>query len=711
MFLMSTALYTLYLSVYYACFIEETLSLAAAIKAGAEKVAGISRERYLLRLKWLKEATRFSVVFSHDERKKPAYVRISNLLESLRLDDADGRIRPQPFCVVLCGAPGCGKTGMAMRLASEFMKSRYGKFNSRDIVTLNETDEFQSEYRTNHKVVIFDDIGAETAAFAVNPWRKVIDFVNNIRKTSINPNLELKGNVYIEPDLVILTTNMDRRLGVHTYLNCPEAIYRRISAFLYLEPFGKVVEFPRSDPSYTVIEDRSAFTRGTEFRLFNNSDSLRGRAPLRPIEELIPDLIERFKVHFEEQTQYVDAINSYMDPPEECVSAWEAFLRDQIYPRWPRKVPLPTHVERQLPWYHRLTRRFCIEDDKVAMCQMDLEPKTPFKTKEVLPRIEKDEESLTSSDSQASYVNALSDFQDGLRWPYLQEHFNLKHFQYFQDRISDESSYWLFPFGFVEAHFTGHSMLVYPADSRLFTASLFEHPRPCFGPYIRGKVLRAYAQSLAKDATVASINTEQKRSAERVQVNQSKKPISLALSHKYPGMDIKASALTGKKYNKILKNCQRKIPEMHGRGCLRYHPSSLLTYQFIRRAWHYGYQRPVIEYEFSGLTPDAFILVGETPVIIESKCTMSPCETIMRYLRYYDRETAIGVGINYQGYWIYTLGEVPHQDFVHVAQICSAVFRFFEKYGIHFGLGVPFKKYKDHCTLFDPPSKIYSKNS
>jgi hypothetical protein len=41
----------------------------------------------------------------------------------------------------------------------------------------------------------------------LDPYRKIIDFINNIRKTSLNPNLEMKGKVFIEPDLVIVTTN------------------------------------------------------------------------------------------------------------------------------------------------------------------------------------------------------------------------------------------------------------------------------------------------------------------------------------------------------------------------------------------------------------------------------------------------------------------------------------------------------------------------
>jgi flagellar biosynthesis GTPase FlhF len=162
----------LYNALYYACFVDETLALASAIKAGAEKVAGITRERYVNRLIWLRALSRFHIMMTRDDRQKTSFIRINNVLQNLRLDSADGTLRKQPYCIVLCGFPGCGKTATAIKIAETLIKSRHGKFYSTDVVTLNETDEFQSEYRTNHKVVIFDDVAADREkASSINPWR------------------------------------------------------------------------------------------------------------------------------------------------------------------------------------------------------------------------------------------------------------------------------------------------------------------------------------------------------------------------------------------------------------------------------------------------------------------------------------------------------------------------------------------------------------
>jgi len=353
---------------YFSCYIEETLSLAAAIKAGAEEVAGLTRDRYLQRLVWLKEFTRFTTIFARDERKKTAFARITHLFDTLKLDAADGRIRKQPFCVLLVGPPGSGKTGTALKIAARLMKDRYKHFRSTDIVTLNETDEFQSEYRTNHKVVIFDDLGAENGnrPTVMNPWHKIVDFVNNIRKTSLNPNVELKGNVYIEPDLVIITTNRAPGENISHYMACPEAIIRRISACYCLETFTHCYRVDKVCPN--LISRGNIYTTGMRFN-YNCADYT-ARTSKRvdtsrvdgfdEVGSMITSLSTEFEEHMQAQEIYVASVNSILDVDDLCLSPWDCFYRDQIYPRLPKKVPLSPEIELLLPFYNRFFRMFCV---------------------------------------------------------------------------------------------------------------------------------------------------------------------------------------------------------------------------------------------------------------------------------------------------------------------------------------------------------------
>jgi len=335
----------LYHSLYYACFIEETLTLASAIRAGAENIAGISRERYMARLEWLKQLSRLHIFYNKDERGKSVFFRISALIESLKLDDSNGKVRKQPYGVLLAGPPGCGKTITAMRFAEKFLRAKYGEFNPHDIVTLNETDEYQSEYRTNHRVVIFDDVAAEQYAKAMqNPWRKIIDFINNVKKTALNPNVDLKGVVYINPDLVIVTTNMSitQSFGLSSWINCIGAIERRFPCILQLEP----------DFKHCFEADRQIRERNNLDRCHQACTKVVQNHVRRLLDEVIDEHTNLFVVQQAEQEEFVNGINSHFDVPRISRGFFSAFYSDVIQPfvpdRFRTKVivqPLSFHAD------------------------------------------------------------------------------------------------------------------------------------------------------------------------------------------------------------------------------------------------------------------------------------------------------------------------------------------------------------------------------
>jgi ABC-type dipeptide/oligopeptide/nickel transport system ATPase subunit len=676
----ASILYILYLSIYFACFIEETLSLAAAIKAGAERVAGITREQYMKRLVWLREATRWSILFNRDDKKKPAFVRISNVLESLRLDDSDGRIRKQPFCVGLCGAPGCGKTGTAMKIAASLMKQRYGKFSSTDVVTLNETDEFQSEFRSNNKVVIFDDIAAENSnrSTTINPWRKLLDFVNNIRKTSLNPNVELKGNVYIEPDLVIFTTNRTPDLDVSPWMACPEAIFRRISALLYLYDYEHAILIPRTEPlSQVDIHHYHTYSRLSVFdSKFNVSNiGTTQKNNMRLIDDLIEELTRDFVKHMDEQEKYVHQINSLLDIPEKESSSLRCFYDDQIYPLLPKKVPLPIHIERLLPWHERIPRKFCVEGN-FAICQMNYQVQngeSEIETSEI------------SGDEKMVWLDMV---------------FDEENYRILSPFFSDLYKYLPTSFGFYQVNDWSREPIVSPLRNHLYKDSDMKY------------LICGYSftpQQLKECYETKNIPLLISDDTEIIESPIYEGEIQLFVSHNY---DVKLddNHLKGKAMKTLLRNCQRKLAEMNAIGNLPFTPSSFLTYEVLRRAFKHGCTPVGVEYGFNGLTVDGcFRAKKGTMVLIEAKTMMDPRPQIKRYIKDYAVQApVIGIGINYTGYWVYHAGDADFEDLVATAMVCSAVFRFFNVRGKHLAVSIPYKKYKVHDDTYTPPKKIYT---
>lgn len=412
----------MYNALYYACFIEETLALASAIKAGAEKVAGITRERYVHRLVWLRAVTRLHIATKQDDRQKLSFVRINNVLQNLRLDSADGTLRKQPYCIVLCGFPGCGKTGTAIKIAEALMKSRHGKFYSTDVVTLNETDEFQSEYRTNHKVVIFDDVAADREKpSTVNPWRKIIDFVNNIRKTALNPNLELKGNVYIEPELIIITTNRtpSHHFGISLHMKCTDAITRRFSEVLFLHSdYHSCTPMSRSRPNG--LQTLPATGMLTSEDTFDGQSSYTHDKQMS-IYQKIEEMTISFNQKMDEQEEFISNVNDLFQSQPRNENAIVSFYHDMIRPYWFKKLNLPVELENQLPWYSRLIRKVCVNTGKQI---------------------------LIAQAGEVDRVAIAMESRVDPRQYYLNQYFNVEHFYVLSPAMRGSAKYCPVPGGF-----------------------------------------------------------------------------------------------------------------------------------------------------------------------------------------------------------------------------------------------------------------------
>lgn len=154
-------------------------------------------------------------------------VSLSKIRTALILCQKSSCVREKPFGLMIYGGSSVGKT-MVNSIATKVCLHHNGFASGKEsIVTLNDNDKYQSEYRAHHVAVTMDDFGNTRAdKYEGSPTAKIIDFLNNVPKAALNPNVELKGNVMIQPKLVSVTTNV-KHLMAADFSNEPVSILRR----------------------------------------------------------------------------------------------------------------------------------------------------------------------------------------------------------------------------------------------------------------------------------------------------------------------------------------------------------------------------------------------------------------------------------------------------------------------------------------------------
>lgn len=207
-------------------------------------------------------------------------------IQTARMLDQKESIREKPFGVLLVGDSGVGKSSIVSPITSYILKINGKDHDPKSIITLNQQDKFQSEFRTHHKGVILDDLMNTNLKFeSDSPATPIIMFLNNIPMSALNPNAEMKGMVMMEPDLVVGTTNV-KDLNSTQLSNEPLSINRRFELTItqkvkpeYCKAGTKMLDTDKiSHMGGEVFPDYGMFTV-EEPRYANPSDNNKTRPP------------------------------------------------------------------------------------------------------------------------------------------------------------------------------------------------------------------------------------------------------------------------------------------------------------------------------------------------------------------------------------------------------------------------------------------------
>jgi len=139
-----------------------------------------------------------------------------------------GGLRAVPLAVKVHGDSGVGKSTFADIVMSTIQKASGVPCTSDYVVTLNEADKYDSNYRSYITGIKIDDYGNSKSQFwDQSPSEQIIRIVNNIREYAVMADVANKGKITIEPKALVVTTNVEQ-LHAGLTSNNPMSILRRM---------------------------------------------------------------------------------------------------------------------------------------------------------------------------------------------------------------------------------------------------------------------------------------------------------------------------------------------------------------------------------------------------------------------------------------------------------------------------------------------------
>ncbi|AMB17481.1 predicted replication-associated polyprotein [Delisea pulchra RNA virus] len=136
-------------------------------------------------------------------------------------------LRLKPFCLLLYGKPGSGKTVLSPEILKYILKVNDYPSTDDFIVSMSDQDKFFSEILEHHTGVTLDDLAqARVEQSEANPCLLFLKLANNEDTVAPKAEAHMKGQVHIQPKAIVGTTNV-ADLQASEYSVDPEAIHRR----------------------------------------------------------------------------------------------------------------------------------------------------------------------------------------------------------------------------------------------------------------------------------------------------------------------------------------------------------------------------------------------------------------------------------------------------------------------------------------------------
>jgi len=154
-------------------------------------------------------------------------VTLDKLACDLQAHWHESGLRIKPYAVLIRGPSSVGKSAIKTLVTHAVCRANGFPEGKEYSCTINGNDKYQSDFRSQHICVCFDDMGNTKPEKADgNPLFVLIQFINNMHCSALSPEADKKGKMDIRCKLVVVTTNT-KDLHASLFSVNPASIMRR----------------------------------------------------------------------------------------------------------------------------------------------------------------------------------------------------------------------------------------------------------------------------------------------------------------------------------------------------------------------------------------------------------------------------------------------------------------------------------------------------
>lgn len=319
------------------------------------KIAKVSDQEFDNRLEKLTTRLRplLSLRASYERKMiEDKYTALLNIKNDYVVMKQSSGLRKAPFCIELFGASSQGKSTCCEQITDALLFSAGLPIGKEYQASYNPSDRYMSSWTTDKQVLLIDDMCNEKSNFVERPpTRAIIEVCNNQMVYANKAEIGAKGKVFVEPEMVMVTTNT-KDLDAAAYSNCPYSIQRRAhavitvtakSAFQYIvdgRPQGidakKVAAYyaekgiePAFDDIWSLTVEKAVAPKQLKHTAGYKPVVYRGKELKNaPFPLVLQYLISEFQGHREAQTGILERAGKRVNKMQHC--DWEVMRNGRV---------------------------------------------------------------------------------------------------------------------------------------------------------------------------------------------------------------------------------------------------------------------------------------------------------------------------------------------------------------------------------------------